>query len=70
MKKEKINLFIEASSANEGMIVENKPTFEEWFIDNKLSCENVMIFLCLMTPRLTLTTCLKNRCDSKNRNTT
>ena len=41
--KEKRNLFTDTSSANEGMIVNNKPAFEEWFIEDKFAIENVMV---------------------------
>lgn len=41
--KEKRNLFIVTSSANEGMIANDKPAFEEWFIENKFFIENVMV---------------------------
>ena len=39
----KRNLFIEASGANEVMIVDNKLTLEKWFIDNKFASKNVTI---------------------------
>ena len=41
--KEKRNLFTDTSSAYEGMIVNNKPAFEEWFIEDKFAIENVMV---------------------------
>ena len=41
--EEKINLCIEASGANEGLIVNDKPTFEECFTDDEFAVESVMV---------------------------
>ena len=40
--KKKETLF-EALGANEGMIANDKPTFEEWFIDDQFAFKNVKV---------------------------
>ena len=41
--EEKRNLFIAEAGANEGMIVNDKVTVEDWFVDNEFGDENVVI---------------------------
>ena len=41
--EEKINLCIEALGANEGLIVNDKRTFEECFTDDEFAVESVMV---------------------------
>ena len=42
MKKNE-NLFIEASDANEGTVVNNRTTFEDWFVHDDFASKNVKI---------------------------
>ena len=41
--EEKRNLFISKTGANEGMIVNDKVTVENWLVDNEFGDENVVI---------------------------
>ena len=41
--EEKRNLFLAEAGANEGMIVNDKVTVEDWFVDNEFGDENVVI---------------------------
>ena len=41
VKKKEIYLLM-SYLANEGMIVNDKPVFEEWFIEDEFAVENVM----------------------------
>ena len=43
-KEEKKNPFIDAVSANEDMIVHDKITIEDWYVDGKFNDENVKMF--------------------------
>lgn len=41
--KKKQNLFIKATGANEGIIVDDKFTFEDWHVDDEFERNNVKI---------------------------
>ena len=41
--EEKRSLFIEATGTNEGMIVNDQITFEDWYIKDKFKSDNIKI---------------------------
>lgn len=41
--EEKRSLFIEATGANEGIIVNDQITFEDWYIEDKFKSDNIKI---------------------------
>ena len=44
LKDEKMtNLILQTPGASNGVIVDNKTTFEEWFIDDECSSENIKV---------------------------
>ena len=51
--REKRNLFVEATVANEGMIVYDRITFEDWYVNEKFKTDNIKY---QMTLKLTLPT--------------
>ena len=51
--REKRNLFVEATVANEGMIVYDRITFEDWCVNEKFKTDNMKY---QMTLKLTLPT--------------